>query len=506
MSRHLNVPIRVVLRAVFGLIAGGAFTPQVVLAQFDLAVERKLLVELLEEGNYRQAVAEARRVEAAIKPQKKNVWLGPLTPVYAELLIYRGSIERRMGNLDDAEKTLTMAYNMVSEPGFQQLVMAAAPRDDGEEQGRYWLPLELTYLRLLDNSTELLFQRVRAANDARLVGREAASREQVDTWFKQIDTLIRMSIASRRSLRGRLSDEEDDPLARSALARMMITQARPRRFAGMRLLEASKLPWTLPGDSTAVGEARDAAEDGDAANTQPTVEPPAYPPAEDTAERKMQADSQRRRANNYLEEATALGAAAADAALAAFKDRDKEAAQASPEFDLARREAALVRAEPLVPLAEAEMLAGDLKAARGHLDAGLADLESAGLENHPDIALPLMLSAELALRESKAAFDAREPLAAKQAAKRAVDSLQAAKQLLEAEDSQYDPASPLHTLLADLISGSRTQEQKSTQVLAATDAADAAARKALAALSKGDAKKAKPKAPPAAGPADPPGK
>lgn len=494
MSRHLIVPIRVaVLAAVFS-ITGGTILPTTAWAQFDLAVERKLLVELLEEGNYRQAVAEAKRVEAAIKPRKKNVSLGPLTPVYAELLIYRGSIERRMGNLDAAEKTLTDAYKMVSEPGFQQLVMAGSPRDDGEEQGRYWLPLELTYLRLLDNSTELLLQRVRAANDARLVGRDAADRSQIDTWFAQIDTLIRMSIATRGSLRGRLSDEEDDPLARSAHARMMITQARPRRFAGMQYLEASKLPWTIPADNTASGD-----EDDDS-----KAKPNAEPPTEDIAERKMQADSQRRRAKNYLEEATSLGATAADAAIVSFKDRDKEATQASPEFVLAMREAALVRAEPLVPLAEAEMLAGELKAARSHLDAGLADLESAGLEDHPDIALPLMLSAELALRESKAAFDARDSLTSKQAAKRAVDSLQAAKRLLEAEDSQYDPSSPLHALLADLLSGSRTQEQKSTQVLAASDAADAAARKALSALSKGDVKKAKPKAPPAAVPAEPP--
>jgi hypothetical protein len=493
MTRHVNLPVRAVLLTAFVLTAGGPFASRVALAQFDLAVERKLLVELLEEGNYRQAIAEARRVEAAIAPRKKNAWLGPLTPVYAELLIYRGSIERRMGDLDAAEKTLTDAYKMVSEPGFQQLVRAAAPREDGEEQGRYWLPLELTYLRLLDNSTELLLQRVRAANDARLVGREAADRAKIDAWFAHIDTLIRMSIAARGSLRGRLSDEEDDPLARSALTRMMITQARPRRFAGMRYLEASKLPWTIPADTTASGD------DGGDSKAKPT----AAAPAEDTAARKMQADSQRRRAHNYLEEATALGAAAAEAALAAFKDRNAEATQASPEFVLAMREAALVRAEPLVPLAEAEMLASDLKAARGHLDAGLADLESAGLEDHPDIALPLMLSAELALRESKAAFDIKDSLTSKQAAKRAVDSLQAAKRLLEAEDSQYDPASPLHALLADLLAGSRTQEQKSTQVLAASDAADAAARKALSALSKGDAKKAKPKAPPAAAPAEP---
>jgi hypothetical protein len=480
----------------FVVIAGASFVAPPASAQFDLAVERKLLTELLEEGNYRQAVAEAKRVEAAIKPRKKNAWLGPLTPVYAELLIYRGSIERRMGNLDAAEKTLTDAYKMVSEPGFQQLVAQAAPRDDGEEQGRYWLPLELTYLRLLDNSTELLLQRVRAANDARLVGREAASREQIDAWITQIDTLIRMSMAARGSLRGRLSDEEDDPLARSAHARMMITQARPRRFAGMRYLEAGKLPWTAAADLSTAGE-----DEGGAGAVAAEDAPP-----EDTAARKLHSESQRRRGASYLEESVALADAAAGAALASFKEKDRgiEAAAATPEFIAAAREAALVRAEPLVPLAEAEMLSGDLKSARSHLDAGLDALEAAGLEKHPDIALPLMLSAELALRESKAAFDAKDSLAAKQSAKVAIDSLQIAKQLLEAEDSQYDPASPLHALLADLSSGSRTQEQKSTQVLAATDAADAAARKALAALSKGDAKKAKPKAPPAPPPAEPP--
>jgi hypothetical protein len=492
MSRPHVGPARSFLLAICVLIAVGGFTSRAALAQFDLAVERKLLTELLEEGKYRQAVAEAKRVEAAIKPRKKNVSLGPMTIVYAELLIYRGSIERRMGNLDAAEKTLTDAYKMVSEPGFQQLVMAGSPRDDGEQLGRYWLPLELTYLRLLDNTTELYLQRARAANDARAVGRETADRKQIDGWFERIDTLIRMSIAARSSLRGRLSDEEDDPMSRSAHARMMITQARPRRFAGMRYLEASKLPWTVAADTNT-----DDAEDA-------TSKPAEDAPPEDAADRKMQADSQRRRAISYLEESMGLGSAAADAALASFKTRDDPEAAPPPEFVAAAREAALVRAEPLASLAEAEMLAGDLKSARRHLDAGLEGLESAGLEKHPDIALPLMLSAELALRESRAAFDAKDSLASKQAAKRAVDSLQSAKQLVEAEDSQYDPSSPLHALLADLLAGSRTQEQKSSQVLAASDAADAAARKALSAISKGDAKKAKPKPPPAKVPADPP--
>lgn len=478
---------------VFILIAGSAFAPSAARAQFDLAVERKLLTELLEEGKYRQAVAEAKRVEAAIKPRKKNVSLGPMTIVYAELLIYRGSIERRMGNLDAAEKTLNDAYKMVSEPGFQQLVMAGSPRDEGEQQGRYWLPLELTYLRLLDNTTELYLQRVRAATDARAVGRDTADREQIDGWFTRIDTLIRMSIAARSSLRGRLSDEEDDPMARSAHAQMMITQARPRRFAGMRYLEASKLPWTVSADVN-TDDAEDVATSKPADDASP----------EDAAERKIQSDSQRRRSISYLEESMGLGNAAATAALASFKTRDDPETAPPPEFVAAASEAALVRAEPLVPLAEAEMLAGDLKSARRHLDAGLEGLESAGLEKHPDIALPLMLSAELALRESKAAFDAKDSLASKQSAKRAVDSLQSAKQLIESEDSQYDSSSPLHALLADLLAGSRTQEQKSSQVLAASDAADAAARKALSAISKGDAKKAKPKPPPAAVPAEPP--
>ncbi len=492
MNHPLVTSRRSTLLVVFILIAGSAFAPSAALAQFDLTVERKLLRELLEEGKYRQAVAEAKRVEAAIKPRKKNVSLGAMTIVYAELLIYRGSIERRMGNLDAAEKTLNDAYKMVSEPGFQQLVMAGSPRDEGEQQGRYWLPLELTYLRLLDNTTELYLQRVRAANDARAVGRDTADREQIDGWFTRIDTLIRMSIAARGSLRGRLSDEEDDPMARSAHARMMITQARPRRFAGMRYLEASKLPWTVSADTNtddAQDEASKPAEDA---------------PPENASERKMQSDSQRRRSISYLEESMGLGNAAATEALASFKTRDDPETAPPPEFVAAASEAALVRAEPLVPLAEAKMLAGDLKSARRHLDAGLEGLESAGLEKHPDIALPLMLSAELALRESKAAFDAKDSLASKQAAKRAVDSLRSAKQLIESEDSQYDSSSPLHTLLADLLAGSRTQEQKSSQVLAASDAADAAARKALSAISKGDAKKAKPKPPPAAVPAEPP--
>jgi hypothetical protein len=64
----------------------------------------------------------------------------------------------------------------------------------------------------------------------------------------------------------------------------------------------------------------------------------------------------------------------------------------------------------------------------------------------------------------------------------AAAGLYEAKVLLEIEDSEFDRAAPLHAALASLIASSDDILRKSGQLVAAKDAADAAARRALQAI------------------------
>jgi hypothetical protein len=84
-------------------------------------------------------------------------------------------------------------------------------------------------------------------------------RGKIVGWFRQVDDLIRLSQATRSSLRGKFAEEQrrgqEDALSRSPQARMMLSQARPNRYVGMRYLEASRLPWTVPFDADPASKA-----------------------------------------------------------------------------------------------------------------------------------------------------------------------------------------------------------------------------------------------------------
>jgi hypothetical protein len=119
--------------------------------------------------------------------------------------------------------------------------------------------------------------------------------------------------------------------------------------------------------------------------------------------------------------------------------------------------------------------------------------------NHPELARPLITSAEVAFAESRRSVGMRDPIAARDQAKLAVDSLREAQRLLTAKDSAFDPDAPLHVLLTSQLAVAETVAKSSSQTAAATSAADAAARRALAAI-KGSPK---PKTVPADAAADP---
>jgi len=494
--------------------------------QFDAGVEQKLLLDLQRDGKYQQALSEARRLEKVLKPAKKGAAPGPDHKRYVELLIYRGTIERRIGSLEQADKTLTDAFKLFSDPAFQQMVAAGAPRSD-RDRDAYWLQVELPYLQLLDNGTEVLLEKIRTANErrkvklgskdpgessprsapatgegeAKVADDEAAEREQIVKWFGLVDRLIRLSQQARSSLQGGFVEAgqraKSDPVAMSPQARMMMSMSRPYRYVGMRYLEASRLPWTLSFDTDTVQDDDPKARARAAATKEPTDEPP--------EERRRQAASQRMRAAAYLQQSWDLAEAAmapvfaelgigrkqpaGDENLFAANEADGEVEERRPERPedrslriVAEKEAARVRAERLVPMAEVKLLEGSLPAARQAIDVAIYGLRQAEVPNHPELARPLIVSAEVAFAESRAAGEKRDAVVARDRAKLAVESLREARGLLESADSEFDRSAPLHRLLADQLAVAESFEKSSSQSVAATSAAEAAARRALPSL------------------------
>jgi hypothetical protein len=381
--------------------------------------------------------------------------------------------------------------------------------------------VELSYLNLLDNGTEVVLEKIRKANQRRQVKatqpasaqtagdtataetddhEQVEPREQIEQWFRQVDDLVRRSQAARSSLRGKVSETgrsktrdgdeaatAEDSIADSPQTFVMMSMSRPYRYFGMRYLEASKLPWTLSFDT-------DTPAPEEPAPGRKSVTEAASEPIEESAdERLRQAASQRLRAGAYLQRSTdlaetamapALGALAANREQADTEDNPQPAdtAPLSPALIAANQEAARIRAERLVPLAEVALLDGDLAKARSLVDKALTGLREAEPPGYPELARPLIVSAEVAFAESRQSLATGDHVASHDQAILAVESLRQAQQLLTSKNSEFDPAAPIHLVLAEQLALAQSFERSSSQTAAATTAADAAARRALAAL------------------------
>jgi len=455
------------LRPIALLIVCSCIPTAAAVAQIDLAVERRLLEELLREGKYKQASVEAQRIEQAVKGPGGNK-NGPATRLRIDLLKYRETVERLMGNLDAAEKSLAEAERLFSDKDFQRWIGINAPRDsDPAKVGSFYLPWSLLYFSLLDDRSLILVERIRAANQEFAVRASSLTPDrqaQVVKWFKHLDEQSRSLIAARGSSSARLPEDRAAPEGRIPSVHMMLGGTRPRLLAGLRQLEASKLPFTLPVDA-AMGTA---------------ASPPAADQAvaETPAERKAAASRQRRRAIESLEKAFEDAEAACTAALGRF-EKDQEGSKERAE---AEAEAARIRADVREPLAEALLLDGQVEKAREMIDAALANLRSVEQQRHPSLAKPLITSALVALEETRQSIAAKDVVQAERQAKGAIDALYEAKILLAVEDSEFDRAAPLHAAVAGLIATSDELVRKSGQLVAAKDAADAAARRALDAI------------------------
>ena len=460
-------------------------------AQFDIAVEGQLLDELLREGRYTEASTEARRLASLVRPNK-SLKPGPWIVPFTKLLISRGIAEHRIGSLDTSDAAFAEAFKIV--PDFRRLVAASAPTDDAEVRAQYFLPYEVLYLGLLDASTEALIDRAHRAARSQLsdASDPAATMDHkaVEKLYQQIDERIHVSMDARRTAIGRISQDSDDPASRSPYLQMMTTQARPQRLAGLRYLEASQLPWTLASDT---GETASGIEPGETRNSRSQGNQPTRVKVRDEgtsqetpAQRKAQALRQLRRSENYLSESSKLSEQAIVLGLASFQSTNNEDI-VDPVHQMAVREAATIRAETSYALAAVEMHLGKLDLARQHIDRALAELRSIHSKDHPDLVAPLLLSAEIAIRELQASLAAKDAVAAQQKSTVAMDSLKAARNLLESANSEFAPDSPLHNRLKESQLAAEQSQRLTARTLTSADATDTAARRALSVMSKSEA-------------------
>lgn len=464
----------------------------------DLEVERQMLIQLLDEGHYRRGIEETVRLEDLLRPQRREPDYAVRMTALVEMLIYRGILQTRMGAIDDAETSLRDAYRRLTDRELQRLA--------GQEGKAV---LELLYIEIADAVSQVTVDKIRRANETYRVrsdielGRKPQSSSDeddleaippasdVESWIKQLDELVQQSFAARGAMGKNVSSLKS--ASDSPRVQLMATTARPRMFAGIREIEASKLPWTV-----ADGFSEDGEQDAVSTSTNSS---------ETTAQRLRSASRQRSRGLAYLEQAKADQVDCLGEPELPVDERQAEAtppAPAKPTIINFRTgttvtggssstssqgnntsslaESASLHAELLECFAEAHFLERDLSAARDAIDAALFLRRKARESEHPELARPSILSAEIAMLEADTALKSRNPRIAKEKTEHAVEGLQLAKTLLEAQDSEFDPSSPLHDLLAHLLNTGEQQQEESRDAVAANDAADAAASRALSAI------------------------
>ena len=73
------------------------------------------------------------------------------------------------------------------------------------------------------------------------------------------------------------------------------------------------------------------------------------------------------------------------------------------------------------------------------------------MPDHPELARPLIISAEVAFAESRRSLAAQDAITAHDKARLASDALHDAQRLLKSAESEFDPAAPLHLVLANQL-------------------------------------------------------
>ena len=473
--------------------------PRPAAAQTDVTVEQKLLSELLRDGKYSQALTELTRLDQVVRPKGRPPKGPQQTALAIRMLMDRTFVQREMGRLADAEKSLAEARRLFKSKDFQRAMAMA-----GDVQ--YW---SFLYYALIDEEALILFDHMETARHERALaaakqpaGSAAAfSPDEVTAWVERFEQLGKV-VHLAQKVRGGLAMGEakaDGPGGSSPYVRAMFSPCQPRLMIGSLYLEASRLPFTLPADATT--ETASAAATDEAGDAAPGTKDAAVP-RETPAERKLSASRQLRRAIEYLE----LAVEDADTVCGSVVEPDAADSDVAAEsLQSARKEAAWIKARAREALAEALLLDGDPARARRTIEPAIAELRAIERPGHPALARPLVLDAEISLAEMRASISAKDVAAAERQSRAALEALREARALLEAAETGIDPAAPIRGYVAMTVAQAEAQAKAAATMVASRDAADAAARRALRAINAGESRPAvKPAAKPAAQPAPAP--
>jgi tetratricopeptide (TPR) repeat protein len=394
-------------------------------------------------GQYRQALAESEPLEKELKPRGRDPQLIPRTKLWVDLLAFRASIERRLGNIDTAAEKYEAAFKALADKDLRRNITLVLR--GGDKAAGLLVPLELTNAEVLDGRADVLLDALAAPEGEG----EAADRPQPAEAIAAAREAVALARAAREGLEERMS-LADKAVRQSPTALMLASMSRPLRAAGRLALAESRLAGTLP--------------------ERPAADERAAP----------------ERAVASLDEAIAVAEAAMAPALpkpprgADVAVPPPAPAAGSPaDFPSAVREAGLVRADLLAWRAQARRAAGDPVSARADLAAAVAWRRAVQGDEHPDLLEPLTWLADLALAEARTALGRHDIAESERWFAAAAAALDEAGTVATAQREQFGETSPLPGRVAALVEAVGRERQEVAGRAGDANAVDAAAARVL---------------------------
>jgi hypothetical protein len=433
------------------------------------------LTGLFSAGQYRQALAESEPLEKELKPRGgRDPQLIPRTKLWVDLMAFRGSIERRMGDFEAAKAKYEAGFRELNDKDLRRAISGVLR--GGDKAAGLLVPLELTNLEILDGRADLLVDALTNLEVGEAGGEEAVSKA-VTAARKAAD----LARTAREGLGQRLG-KADAALRQSPHSLMVASMTRPLRAAGRLALAEARLA-----ADTVKPAADEKAADEKAADEKAADEKAADEKAADekAADEKVEATPQQALAS--FEEAIVVAEAAMAPALpkplkgtAVVSVPPPAPATATPaDLSIAIREAGLVRADLLEWRAQARRAGGDLASARSDLAAAIAWRKAAQGAGHPDLVEPLTSAAEALLSEARIAVEALDVAASISRFEAAAVALEEAEKILAEHREQFVETSPLPERIAGLRDVVAKERQAVSGVAGNVNAVDAAAARVL---------------------------
>jgi hypothetical protein len=392
------------------------------------AVDFEKLSQLLRAGDYAAVETEATTIEAAVKPKSpKDPDYLPRCKASLDALVARGLAALRTGRLEAADEALTAADALYSDKDFQK-TFAAAARAAGPQAAPFVLALDLIRLEMLDLMTSL-----------RLLALRDAEPGAADPLVERVTALLEESAKVRGRVAPRIA-KADELVQKSPHYQVLGSRAENLKFGALLACEQSRLAGAGAGERITAALAE-------------------------------------------LDEARALTEQAIAAALGPPPE-GKQPTPPEPGATLsdAEREACLERADVLEATAEAALTANDAGRARGAIEAALAWRRAALPKHHPDLLAPTVVSALASIAQATAPTGGAAGTGERPEIAAASAALGEARQILLAADRQFDAASPVRKRLELATAALSKAEAQIDAQITITDAADAAAARAIATL------------------------